>query len=942
MRKTDALSLISRAQFVYRIGFLLRMSGAAAAIFTLFFILFSSADHIFFFPVYGRFLIFFFFLLLAVFSIIYIFRALLACSALQAADAIEKKYPVLKQALRSRAEFSDPAAPVSDFFRREITVFSDQLAQNSGISLLPGPLQAFVLLFSCLLLIFPAVLALRYPVWTKNYTRRLFLPLSSARPLATVREMQYFKIKPGTVKVPRGGAVRLLCQVPRLKNKYIILRIRKYGQEKWREEQIYASGQGEEFFRVFNQIKDPFYYCFRDGMRTSETYSILVMDLPEIESFSIHYKYPPHTGLKARVVQSKMADLQGPEHTSAEITVLCSKKVSRAEIDFEKGKRLILTRLQKNNFVFKINLNKPNRFWIKIIDTDGNENFSSSQYLILPRPDAPPKIRITAPRSPAQAAPTQKIIISYRASDDWQISNITLAIAISNNFSNYMIKNVITRESRGHIQLNLSNLQLRDGGNLRCRICVADNDPQGFKTACDELLVLIQEELPESGKKISTDGIDLTVYMSLLSEQREFIKKLTPYTRKKNLSADDKQALEVLAEVQMGILKKTGDENARLFSTNGFYGKEINAAFKLLEWQKEMPEKYLQILASPKWKILMHQKRARYLSEAMVFMYMSTASLDSFTPLYSLQSSREAAGRLQFAISPEKDTPEKKQEKPDFMKDYNIVYEGLSVSNSSHVFPPAGIEPCAFGLISLLLRAECYALAAASVLSDSGTEDFTAVSADAPASWSLEGCESALSELKKTLLPVLSEAERAGDDTSEIKDSMNTAMQSCSNTLQSSVELAGGDIFLNRSFTVQKVENSARELIKDLSALRKILVASLNFREEEAVMTSAAVLNLLKPYADEQVAGSADFILEQIIFAEEILHRAGCPQYVWFEEIRKKYDNPQSRSDTEVFRDLENLQKISAQDERFSFFLNIPPLPVRSSLAGFMQENAVK
>ncbi len=232
-------------------------------------------------------------------------------------------------------------------------------------------------------------------------------------------------VSPGDDRVRRGAAVRFQAQPEGFAPADARLNI-KLGETAWESLPMTALADTSFDATLYAVNENLKYYVSAAGVR-SETFTVDVVDLPNVETISVTYHYPEWTGLEART-ESPASDLRAPPGTEIVLSVATVTPLSHPQIVID-GEPLAMT-ADANVASVRFNVEDDGRYFIGSMP-GSNVVRLSDDYFISVVDDRMPVVRFERPGRDWKASNIEEVTTEVTVSDDYRVDSLLLHYAVN-------------------------------------------------------------------------------------------------------------------------------------------------------------------------------------------------------------------------------------------------------------------------------------------------------------------------------------------------------------------------------------------------------------------------------------------------------------------------------------------------------------------------------
>jgi hypothetical protein len=363
------------------------------------------------------------------------FSKLLGGTPESTALKLEKKFPALKGRLIAALQFSRfTVNDMKGFSRGLIGVTLKQADERSRnldfnriISAYPiwrntKTILVAVLAVVGLMFIFPGLFSNSYNVYS-NPTELIAPPLGyrlSAYPEDTVA------VKYRDVDI--GGII----QGDRFPEKAVIHY--KFSGGTWQKTGINlldmpttvsAFGDSLYFYTTLRQVRRSFEFYIKAGRITTPVSRIEVVDRPRVTGLKLSLFYPPYTGLAPSVIDENDGTITAVVGTSVTMKIETNLPARMAQMVFADSSRSPFE-IDGLTAEQSFRIDKDRRYYIHLLDYQGEVNPNPIEYLITAVPDEYPVIDVIRPGVDINLNEEMIVPLLLRISDDFGFSSLVL------------------------------------------------------------------------------------------------------------------------------------------------------------------------------------------------------------------------------------------------------------------------------------------------------------------------------------------------------------------------------------------------------------------------------------------------------------------------------------------------------------------------------------
>jgi len=418
-----------------------------------------------------------------------------------------------------------------------------------------------------------------------------------------------YSIQPGDTVLEQGTSfspsISFIGELP----SNLKLKLKTDIENSYRDFRLIARGENIYQAEAVELSRNIRYFVEMDGYK-SETYTVKVQLRPRLEEFAAQIIPPKYTKLDTTSINYPFSQIRAYQGSEVNFTGKLNKKLTELELVKDSVSIINLNQLVKGEKQIQTSLNviKPDTLWFVMKDSSGLKNSNPFRFVIQPEIDQHPFVEINEPKGITEEVNIETLPISYRASDDFALSSISLIYEIKkayiDNSVRDKIKLKIPQNGRtASYTWDINQLDLKPQDEISFWIEATDNDGfNGPKTSRSGTriiripsLVDYFEELGEKEEDVEkTLGDVAESFEQLENEYDEFKREL-----KENPQRTWEQKGEVenvkrkQEEVQNKIdeLNKKFEEIKKELNQNNLLSEETLKAYEELEkLQKEIDD----------------------------------------------------------------------------------------------------------------------------------------------------------------------------------------------------------------------------------------------------------------------------------------------------------------------------------------------------------------
>lgn len=277
-------------------------------------------------------------------------------------------------------------------------------------------------------LVLGAVLChLLIPGWGSAASRLL----SPWRFVPAVGSVNIISVTPGDTNVLVGTSLQIAAEIenPAGKAWPASLFVTVEGEKE--SELPMSADQGHRRYTLtLPAIIKPLKYRLEIGDSQTPIYTVGLRQKPTVEAVEITYHYPLYLGRPDEKLNQRLADLQAPQYTVADLRIRAAGPVAKGYVEL--GGQQIAGRVEEGRFLFVqgIPLVKDATFTIHLFNDAGHSDPNPRVNRIRVLPDQPPRVELLKPPRQANAAVGQRVAVLVRASDDHGLGRVKLEMKV--------------------------------------------------------------------------------------------------------------------------------------------------------------------------------------------------------------------------------------------------------------------------------------------------------------------------------------------------------------------------------------------------------------------------------------------------------------------------------------------------------------------------------
>lgn len=186
---------------------------------------------------------------------------------------------------------------------------------------------------------------------------------------------------------------------------------------------------GERYAWRFDSVPASFSYEVSAAGRTSERYSVTLLEQPRVRRIDLHYRFPAYTRLEPRTDEDG-GDIYAPAGTQVRVSVESTKPLRSGALVLGDGQRLAFRMVAPDRAEAELTVRADGAYRVALADRDGLASAGETEYFIRVLNDRPANVRIVRPARDRQVTPLEEVAIEARADDDYGIESLDLVFSV--------------------------------------------------------------------------------------------------------------------------------------------------------------------------------------------------------------------------------------------------------------------------------------------------------------------------------------------------------------------------------------------------------------------------------------------------------------------------------------------------------------------------------
>jgi len=420
------------------------------------------------------------------------------------AEAVERRYPILKERLLTSIELAHAGATSGASnaliaqLRTDTASIVEPLNFKSAISYRPLRRPAT---FACIL----GVILLGYiafePQAMDVWFNRIIHPFADIPVYASTQVW----VMPGDIVLPRGDDVQLGVKVGGNLTDVSMLYYR-FGNGNWssvrlnKPEGIQQAGRGYHIFsyKLQDVQQDVSYYATaNDGHANPMT--IRVVDRPTILGMKMTVNYPSYMHKDPLTYTASSGNIVAPVGSNVTVRAVANKPVSNA-VFLVNGLKKGNWAVHKNVISGQLSVMHDENYSLQLTDQYGFRELTPPTYTVRAQPDMPPTVQIVIPAQDVERTPNGFVNLKVTASDDYGVNSLGLHWKVGHRSSSMPLPGANGSRFAGMTgPWQLAPLDLKGGETVTYYAYAMDNDtvtgPNMGKSAVYHVKIISESEM---------------------------------------------------------------------------------------------------------------------------------------------------------------------------------------------------------------------------------------------------------------------------------------------------------------------------------------------------------------------------------------------------------------------------------------------------------------
>jgi hypothetical protein len=234
-------------------------------------------------------------------------------------------------------------------------------------------------------------------------------------------------VAPGDTRVKEGATLTIEARL-RGNSAPVATRLEIDSGSARRTSEMSSDGSGR-FRSQVSGIAAEFRYRVVAGAVTSPTYHVGVSSPPRVSRIDVEYAYPAALGLPART-ERDAGDIYAPAGTGVRLHIHTEHPVARGTLTLSAGGSIALTPALDTELTTTMTVSADGSYRVVLVDRDGLNNDTGTEYFIRAVDDRPPDVHIVTPATDRQVTPLEEVDVEAQADDDYGLERVDLVYAV--------------------------------------------------------------------------------------------------------------------------------------------------------------------------------------------------------------------------------------------------------------------------------------------------------------------------------------------------------------------------------------------------------------------------------------------------------------------------------------------------------------------------------
>ena len=190
-----------------------------------------------------------------------------------------------------------------------------------------------------------------------------------------------------------------------------------------------ASGDSLQFATTLKQVRRSIDYYVKAGRLTTPVAHIDVVDRPRVTGIKLSFFYPEYTGLEPTVIDENDGTISALFGTRVNMKIETNLPAATAEMVFDDSSRSRFE-IDGNTGEQSFRIDKDRRYYIHLVDNQGEVNPNPIEYRITAIPDEYPIISVVRPGIDINLNEEMIVPLQLRISDDYGFTSLQLKYSL--------------------------------------------------------------------------------------------------------------------------------------------------------------------------------------------------------------------------------------------------------------------------------------------------------------------------------------------------------------------------------------------------------------------------------------------------------------------------------------------------------------------------------
>lgn len=223
-------------------------------------------------------------------------------------------------------------------------------------------------------------------------------------------------LSPGNISIGKNQALLIEVEEPEMRLEHRLFY--RFG-ESWRE----LSFSDNRY--LFEKLEHSIEYYAENKVAKSPIYKVQVLDMPIVRKWHAAYDYPAYTRIPAFADSMSYGNLEGYIGTQVTLRISTNVPVKTATMIFEDASERELTALDSQNFITRMRIEAPRKYYISLEDELGRKSRPEEKQIKI-LPDMPPEIRFLLPAEDVILNQNMLLPLIINADDDFGLKDCRL------------------------------------------------------------------------------------------------------------------------------------------------------------------------------------------------------------------------------------------------------------------------------------------------------------------------------------------------------------------------------------------------------------------------------------------------------------------------------------------------------------------------------------